>query len=270
LHDQRTANRAGTANLTVSVTDNSLPQKTAIGPISLTIAPIGGGGGLTFSTPTLPNATVGTPYLGTIGITGGTAPYLCSITSGTLPGGLTLAGCTISGLPTTPGTANFTIGVTDSSLPIKTGSGSISLTIDPVGGGGGLTFTSPTLPNATVGVPYFAPIGIIGGIPPYACSITAGALPGGLSLLGCNISGTPTVAGIFTPTITVTDGSSPQKTLSSPLNLTVTAPGGLTFSSQCCPTQLWVLRTLEPSVLSVALHLIHAQSRWEFCLPVSH
>ena len=66
------------------------------------------------------NGTVNTPYSGVIGVSGGTAPYSCMITAGTLPTGLTLgASCTVSGTPTAAGTANLTVKATDAANPAK-------------------------------------------------------------------------------------------------------------------------------------------------------
>ena len=57
---------------------------------------------LTVGPATLPKATVGLDYTQTITGTGGTGPYTCSISSGSLPPGLTLdaATCRITGKPT--------------------------------------------------------------------------------------------------------------------------------------------------------------------------
>lgn len=76
---------------------------------------------VTISTSALPNGTVNTAYSQVLTPFGGKAPYLWSITSGTLPAGLslTVAGV-ISGTPTTAGTSNFTIQVTDGSNPATT------------------------------------------------------------------------------------------------------------------------------------------------------
>lgn len=74
---------------------------------------------VTISTTTLPNATVNTAYSQTLRPYGGKAPYIWSITSGTLPAGLTLSSDgVISGTPTTAGTSNFNIQVSDSSTPV--------------------------------------------------------------------------------------------------------------------------------------------------------
>jgi len=58
-------------------------------------------------------ATLATPYLGAIIATGGTAPYIFSLASGTLPAGLKLSPTgVITGTPMVVGTSNFTINVT--------------------------------------------------------------------------------------------------------------------------------------------------------------
>jgi hypothetical protein len=64
--------------------------------------------------PTLPNGTVGLAYSQQLGGTGGTAPYAFTVSSGTLPAGLTLtpAGL-LAGTPTTAGTSTFTIRAID-------------------------------------------------------------------------------------------------------------------------------------------------------------
>jgi hypothetical protein len=66
----------------------------------------------------LPTATVGVAYSATLTATGATVPYAWTLASGTLPAGLTLSlAGGISGTPTTAGTSNFTVRVTDSTTP---------------------------------------------------------------------------------------------------------------------------------------------------------
>jgi hypothetical protein len=98
----------GTSNFTVRVTDSN--SFTATQALSLTVvAP------LAVSTPSLPAGAQGAAYSATLAAAGGTSPYTWSVSSGTLPIGLTLASSTgvISGTPTTVGTSNFTVRVTD-------------------------------------------------------------------------------------------------------------------------------------------------------------
>ncbi|ACO33900.1 Ig domain protein [Acidobacterium capsulatum ATCC 51196] len=221
-----TPTTAGTANLTVKVTDASSPQKTTSGPEAITIAPAS----LSLSTSALPNGTVNVPYSATIGVTGGTSPYSCAITSGTLPAGLSLSGCTVTGTPTTAGASTITVKATDSSNPVESTTGPQTITISPAN----LALTASTLPNGTVNVPYTATIGVTGGTSPYSCAITSGTLPAGLSLSGCTVSGTPTKAGASTVTVKVTDSGNPQQTTSGPETITI-APAALTLTMSTLP-----------------------------------
>jgi hypothetical protein len=217
---------AGTANLTVKATDSSNPQESTTGPVSLTINPAA----LSITVGTLPSGTVNVPYSSTIGVAGGTSPYACTITAGTLPAGLTLgANCLVSGTPTVAGTANLTVKATDSSNPQESTTGPVSLTINPAGS---LVIMSP--PSGTVGVPYTGPIGVSGGTGPYTCTITAGALPAGLMLNGCTITGTPTAPGTTTVTVKGTDSSNPPKTGTGPVTITIN-PSALSLTVTSLP-----------------------------------
>lgn len=70
---------------------------------------------VTISTTQLPAATVDAAYSQALAATGGTGTYTWALSAGALPDGLTLsAQGVISGIPTTAGTASFTVQVTDS------------------------------------------------------------------------------------------------------------------------------------------------------------
>jgi alpha-tubulin suppressor-like RCC1 family protein len=91
-----------------------------------------------------------------------------------------------------------------------------------------LVIPPATLPNGA-GTFYSASVQAIGGKPPYqSWSVTAGTLPGGLSLnLDIEsgrglISGTPTTAGTFTFTVQVTDSAA--NTATRQLSITIVAP----------------------------------------------
>jgi hypothetical protein len=81
-------------------------------PVSISVSQ----GPLFITTTQLPAGTVDTPYQATVVARGGVPPYAWSITSGTLPAGLTLnsGSGVISGTPTMAGTSSFTVQVTDS------------------------------------------------------------------------------------------------------------------------------------------------------------
>lgn len=87
---------------------------------------------LAIATTTLPNATVGVPYGVTLAATGGVSTRTWSVIAGTLPPGLTLsANGQLTGTPTAPARAAFTVQVADTS-----GTATRALTLDatPVGG----------------------------------------------------------------------------------------------------------------------------------------
>jgi arabinan endo-1,5-alpha-L-arabinosidase len=73
-----------------------------------------------------------------------------------------------------------------------------------------LTITSASLAGGTVTLPYSATLDATGGTGSgYAWTVSAGALPGGLTLASSGVvSGTPTAAGTFNFTVEVTDSAS--------------------------------------------------------------
>jgi hypothetical protein len=129
-----TPTQAGTFPVTIAVTDSALA--TASAQFNLTV----GSSTLSITTSSLPPGTVGSTYTQassapvSLMATGGTPPYTWSIVSGSggLPDGLTLASAsgTITGSPTTAGTSNFTVQVTDSAGSTKTQALSIQIGIN--------------------------------------------------------------------------------------------------------------------------------------------
>ena len=70
---------------------------------------------LNITTSTLTAGKVGTAYNATLAVSNGAAPYSWSVSSGSLPTGLSLSAAgVISGTPSTSGTASFSVKVTDS------------------------------------------------------------------------------------------------------------------------------------------------------------
>lgn len=72
-----------------------------------------------------------------------------------------------------------------------------------------LRITTDTAPSGFVGEPYGLVFTASGGRLPYVWSLSAGALPPGLTRSGSYLSGTPTTAGTFTFTIRVQDSTTP-------------------------------------------------------------
>ena len=116
-----TPTTAGTYNFSAQVVDSQ--GNTATSNCSIVVSPA-----LTLSCPT-GTAQVGVAYSSALTASGGVAPYTFSITSGSLPPGLTLNASTgaITGTPTTAGTYNFTAQVADSQGNTATSSCSIAV-----------------------------------------------------------------------------------------------------------------------------------------------
>nr|MBP6820826.1 putative Ig domain-containing protein [Acidobacteriota bacterium] len=179
---------------------------------------------LTLNPDSLPNGTVGVVYNQPFSISGGRAGegFVYSLSGGALPPGLVYDDGLI-GTPTTPGTYRFTI-TARSFLSQCPAVRSYTLTILPPCT---LTINPPTLPNGTTGVAYQQPLSVIGATEPYSFTVSAGALPAGLTLhnLGA-IVGTPTQAGTFNFTIRATDANDCQGTRA--YSVTINGGGGAT------------------------------------------
>lgn len=143
---------------------------------------------------------------------GGTAPYVYSVVSGTLPPGITLNSTTgvISGTATAVGTYTFAVSVTDAA------SGKITRVFSLYVGDPSIVIAPPSPNTGTIGTPYSSAISPSGGTAPYAFGISGGSPPPGMFMdaLG-NITGTPSVSGIYPVTFQVTDstGASNQSTV---------------------------------------------------------
>ena len=213
----------GTSNFTVEVSDAQV--QTATKALSVTISSVSSP---TVTTTSLPTGTVDASYNAALAASGGVTPYSWSITLGSLPAGLTLTSSTgaISGTPTTAGTSNFTVRLTDANS--QTASKALGITINPANTP---TITTASLPSGTVNVSYSTTLAASGGVTPYSWSITVGSLPAGLTLTSSTgvISGTPTTAGTSNFTVQVTDANS--QTASKALSITINpALGGGTIA----------------------------------------
>jgi hypothetical protein len=121
----------GTSTVSVQVTDSGSPAQTATVQLTLAVNPPPLA--ITTTGP-LPAATVGSAYAASLAASGGTSPYTWSLAAGSsLPAGLTLnPDGTITGTPTTAGTVNPTVQVTDSATPSPlTTTKTLSITVAP-------------------------------------------------------------------------------------------------------------------------------------------
>jgi titin len=209
---------SGTSSFTLVTTDANGEQATQSESVTI-------GDGLLITSPVLPNGEVGVAIDVTPVEVGGAGPFTWSVTTGTLPAGLTLDSSTgeISGTPTASGTASFTLEVTDSLGGTGTQVESFSISGVP-------SLTSPSVPNGEVGVAYDVTPTVTAGTGPFTWSVTGGTLPAGLTLdpTTGEISGSPTGSGTSTFTLVATDSDGVQATQSE----SVTIVSGLAITSR--------------------------------------
>ena len=238
-----------------------LRRKSCVVGISLSLLMVmaGCGGGVTTTTNTttsitttaLSNGAVSSSYSSALTAAGGVTPYVWTLTSGSLPTGLSLNAATgaITGTPATPGSFVFSVKVTDSSSPAQRATTRFTIPI--------LGVTTTSLPGCTVGVAYSQTLTATGGTSPYTWSITAGALPLGLSLSsGGTISGTPFAMGnLATFAVEATDSSGSHLTgtqvLSIPIDPSTTGvPNAITVVGGAPPVTgiNFTLSTLAPTL----------------------
>ncbi len=216
---------AGTYNFTVTGTNGTCSGSAAytlvIGCPTITVNPA-----------TLPNGTLGTAYSQTVTQTGGgTGGYTFTVTSGTLPNGLTLGtNGTLSGIPTLVGSYTFTVTATGTQSTC-TGTRTYTIVIScPT-----ITINPATIANTTSGSTVNVPFSQVGGTGAFTYTHTSGTLPPGLSIVGGALTGTVGAPGSYTFTIT---GTGPA-----PNNCTGTRTYTVVVS---CPTI-----TINPNTLPV-------------------
>ena len=216
-----------TATDTVSYTGNSGSKS-----YSLTVSvPT-----ITLSPASLPNGISGASYSQSITASGGTPSYTYSVTTGSLPAGLSLSssGALSGTITAAAGAYSFTVQAKDSYN--STGTKAYTLTVySPI------SITTSSLPAGTVGVAYTSTtLAATGGSGTYTWSATG--LPAGLSINSTGtISGTPTTAtgSPFSVQVTATDtvsytGNSGSKSYS--LTVNPPAPTVASISPNSGPT----------------------------------
>lgn len=198
----------GTASGTLTITDNNL-NASAPNYTSQQVGLSGGVVTLAIVPAQLPQGTIGASYSEAITGTGGTAPYVATLVSGSLPAGLrwNASTGTIGGTPTAAGQYPIVLAVSDANNVVY--SQSFTLTIN-----GPVQITTTSLPYGIVGTAYSQNIAVSGGQAPYTFALASNSkMPAGLSLSAQGqITGTPTTAGSTSLSITVTDAASAQST----------------------------------------------------------
>jgi large repetitive protein len=227
-----TAPATVTSVTTATLTATSVKNTAQAAAVTITVHPapaITTSGALT-------GGTTGTAYSATLAATGGTGTLTWTLASGTLPAGLSLNSAgVISGTPTAPATASFTVKVTDTAAtPLSATSAPLTLAISPVA----LTISAPALANAVQNTAYTsAAITATGGTG--TIHWTAAGLPTGLTLgtttgQSVQISGTPTATGTSSNiVVTATDsgGTFQQTKSTAALSLTVLLKLSITTAS---------------------------------------
>ena len=198
-----TPNTAGTFNVSVTVQDSSgAPAGTFICSVRV-VAP------LSITGPPCPitNIVQGRSFSIPISGSGGTGNFTWTISG---PPFVTLsstsgASISLTGVSTSAGTFPFTVTLADDAKTPLTAPFSCSLQVTAP-----LTLQPGNLPDGVVGQKY-PPTTLVaaGGATPLTFTVSKGSLPPGLSIdpASGTIAGTPTVAGTFPFTVTVTDSN---------------------------------------------------------------
>ena len=217
----------GAAGLATAVAPGSTTVSATSGAVSGSTAFVVQPTALAITNTSLPGATQYQVYAATLAGSGGTLPYIWSVSGGALPAGLTLdsSNGVITGTPTDVGAATVSIQLRDSAAQRAVGTFSITITAAPA-----LAISTASLVNGTQYVAYAATLAATGGKPPYTWS-TATGLPAGLALNTATgvISGTPSGSGTSSFTAQVTDAVA--QTATKALSITVAAAPALTVST---------------------------------------
>ena len=225
------AGPAATASFTVQVSDSANTPATDTQALSIDIVDP-----LAITTAALVDTTIGADYAASIAATGGAAPLSFSVSDGELPAGLSLgADGTLTGAVSPSATTEtFTIQVTDISSPQLAETRTYTVRV-------ALEITTTALAIASGGVEYSDTIDVRGGLPPYAWSLVAGALPTGLEGPDPDdgsISGTPEAACTASSTnlaVQVVDADAPaQEATQAGIELTV-EPATLDITTAALP-----------------------------------
>jgi large repetitive protein len=192
------------------------------------------------SPPTMPSGSAGVPYSQTFTASGGQPAYVFSNEVGRLPNGLALTpGGLLSGTPA-PATIPFEIWVTDADgreakVVASTAVISYALTL------------ASAIPPGTVGQGYVGGFTPTGGVGPYTCTLSSGALPPGVVLnANCTLSGAPTAPGVFSFTVRVVDVNGANASQS--YAITVNAAAGAVVVSTFTPFAFALLALLLAGV----------------------
>jgi hypothetical protein len=232
-----TPTTAGSYPFTVTVTDSANSQLTDSTTASITVddsmivistSPAPPAGALTYPYPSFVFAA-----------TGGSPPLTWSIKTGTLPAGLTLGpdGSLTGTVAPTAVSSTFTVTATDSAQTPQSAVPQ-SFTVAIANPGPPVITPTPAPPDGVNGSVYSGfNFTSTGGFLPLSWKLTSGALPNGLTLgSDGSLTGTPTRAGIFSFTVTVTDSAPIPAMKAVSFTVTITNPPPPTINATAPPT----------------------------------
>lgn len=190
---------------------------------------VGAAGAISIGPATLPDGNVGVAYSQTISASGcGGSGCTFSLSSGTLPSGLTLSAAgLLSGTPATGTQGSYSIEVSAAD-GTSTAKKTYTLVI-----GGALAISPSTLPNATILSSYSQALSCTVAAVSSSCSysLDSGSLPPGMSVDAAGaVSGTPTAAGTYTFTVAASNG-----VLSAKRSYSLVVGGGLAIGPSSLP-----------------------------------
>ncbi len=220
-----TPTASGTFNYTVTTSGGCSPAATATGSITVTATPT-----IALSSAVGTDAQIVCKNVAatniTYAVTNATGATVTGLPSG-VTGAFSAGIFTISGTPTASGTFSYTVTTSGGCSPAATATGSITVTATPT-----LALSSAVGTDAQTVCKNVAVTNITYAVT-NATGATVTGLPTGVtgsySVGVVTISGTPTVSGAFTYTVTTTGGCSPAATATG--SITVTATPTLALSS---------------------------------------
>ena len=202
----------------------------------------------TFSPATLTAATFGTSYSQTISASNGTSPYTYAVSSGSLPGGLSLStGGALVGTPTAVGTTSFTVTATDANGHV--GSQAFTFTVNKATSTTTITDTTSSSTFGTT-VTFTATVTGIGATPTgtvtftdNSVSLATASLSGGVA----TYTGSATLLAVGTDTVVAvySGDTNFNSSTSATLNQTVSKANATTTVSN----------TSNPSVFGQSVNL---------------